>query len=148
MAAQASLALGLWLALAQRNWEAVKTFLDDGCISLDIPVGPAAAARGPENTVKRLKTGLEPLKDYAHHDGLIVSNGQDVMYEYSETWTWDTGETALLRFASVLRVDDGKITLWKDYWDMAAPTNSAPPSWMENLLSADMSWIYDATGQV
>lgn len=37
MAAQASLALGLWLALAQRNWEAVKTFLDDGCISLDIP---------------------------------------------------------------------------------------------------------------
>lgn len=148
MAAQASLALGLWLALAQRNWEAVKTFLDDGCISLDIPVGPAAGARGPENIVERPKMGLEPLKDYAHHDGLIVSNGQDVMYEHSETWTWDTGETALLRFASVLRVDDGKITLWKDYWDMAALTDSAPPSWMENLMSADMSWIYDATGQV
>ncbi|CPS13808.1 Limonene-1%2C2-epoxide hydrolase catalytic domain protein [Mycobacteroides abscessus] len=31
---------------------------------------------------------------------------------------------------------------------MAALTDSAPPSWMENLLSADMSWIYDATGQV
>lgn len=45
-----------------------------------------------------------------------------------------------------LRVDDGKITLWKDYWDMAALTDSAPPSWMENLMSADMSWIYDATG--
>ncbi|CPV85965.1 hypothetical protein E3G42_002459 [Mycobacteroides abscessus] len=92
--------------------------------------------------------GLEPLKDYAHHDGLIISNGQDVMYEHSETWTWDTGETALLHFASVLRVDDGKITLWKDYWDMGALTNSAPPSWMENLMSADMSWIYDATGQI
>ncbi|MCV7085116.1 hypothetical protein H7H52_05135, partial [Mycolicibacter hiberniae] len=54
----------------------------------------------------------------------------------------------LLRFALVLKVVDGKITLWKDYWDMGALTNFAPPSWMDNLMNADMSWIYDATGQV
>nr|WP_207543750.1 nuclear transport factor 2 family protein [Mycobacteroides franklinii] len=144
----ASVVTGLWLALSQRNWEAVKTFLDDDCIYLDMPVGPTAAARGPENIVKRLKVGLEPLQHYVHHDGLIISNDDDVMYEHSETWTWKTGETALLRFASVLKVIDGKITLWKDYWDMGALTNFAPPSWMDDLMNADMSWIYDATGQV
>lgn len=144
----ASVVTGLWLALSQRNWEAVKTFLDDDCIYLDMPVGPTAAARGPENIVKRLKVGLEPLQHYVHHDGLIISNDEDVMYEHSETWTWKTGETALLRFASVLKVVDGKVSLWKDYWDMGALTNFAPPSWMDDLMNADMSWIYDATGQV
>lgn len=144
----ASVVTGLWLALSQRNWEAVKRFLDDDCIYLDMPVGPTAAARGPENIVKRLKVGLEPLQHYVHHDGLIISNDEDVMYEHSETWTWKTGETALLSFASVLKVVDGKITLWKDYWDMGALTNFAPPSWMDDLMNADMSWIYDATGQV
>lgn len=148
MSAEAAVAVGLWLALSQRNWEAAKTFLGDECIYLDMPVGPAAAARGPEDIVKRLKIGLEPLQDYIHHGGLIVANGADVMYEHSETWTWDTGHSALLRFASVLRVVDGKITLWKDYWDMGALTNFAPRSWMEDLMKADMSWIYDASGQV
>nr|WP_162266226.1 nuclear transport factor 2 family protein [Mycobacteroides saopaulense] len=144
----ASVVTGMWLALSQRNWAAVTTFLADDCIYLDMPVGPTAAARGPGNIVKRLKIGLGPLADYVHHDGLIVANGEDVMYEHSETWTWSTGETALLRFASVLKVIDGKIALWKDYWDMGALTNFAPPSWMNDLMNADMSWIYDATGEV
>lgn len=87
----ASVVIGLWVALSERNWDAVTTFLDDDCIYLDMPVGPTAAACGPENIVKRLKIGLEPLKDYVHHDGLIVANGADVMYEHSETWIWTTG---------------------------------------------------------
>ena len=53
--------LGMWKALSARDWESLKTFLSDDCIYLDMPVGPAAAARGPEDIVKRLKIGLEPL---------------------------------------------------------------------------------------
>ena len=83
--------LGLWKALSSRDWEAVKTFLSDDCIYADMPVGPALAARGPEDIVKRLKVGLEPLASYVNHDGLLVSNGSDAMYEHSETWGWDTG---------------------------------------------------------
>ena len=67
--------LGLWKALSSRDWEAVKTFLSDDCIYADMPVGPALAARGPEDIVKRLKVGLEPLASYVNHDGLLVSNG-------------------------------------------------------------------------
>jgi hypothetical protein len=48
----------------------------------------------------------------------------------------------------VHRVENDKITLWKDYWDLSTLANSAPPTWQEDLANADMSWIYDATGVV
>jgi limonene-1,2-epoxide hydrolase len=140
--------LGLWKALSDRDWDTVKTFLSDDCIYLDMPVGPTAAARGPEDIVKRLKIGLEPLASYENHDGLLVSDGTAVMYEHSETWTWKTGETALLRFVTVHRVENDKITLWKDYWDMGALANYAPPTWLDDLAKADTSWVFDATGLI
>jgi limonene-1,2-epoxide hydrolase len=140
--------LELWKALSARDWDSLKSFLSDDCIYLDMPVGPTAAAKGPDDIVKRLKIGLEPLASYENHDGLLVSDGPHVMYEHSETWVWPTGETALLRFVTVHRVENGKVTIWKDYWDMGALANHAPPSWMEDFGNADMSWIYDATGVV
>src|ERR1700755_2227419 len=95
--------LGLWQALSKRDWDGVKTFLSEDCIYVDMPVGPTAAARGPEDIVKRLKIGLEPLAGYENHDGVLVSNGADVMYEHSETWNWVSGETAVLQYVSVDR---------------------------------------------
>ena len=140
--------LGLWQALSRRDWEAVKTFLSADCIYVDMPVGPSLAARGPDDIVKRLKVGLEPLAGYENHAGVLLSNGSDAMYEHSETWRWSTGETAVLQFVSVHRVEDGKVTLWKDYWDMGSMTAQAPPTWLEDLATADTSWIFDATGRV
>jgi limonene-1,2-epoxide hydrolase len=140
--------LGLWQALSKRDWESVQTFLSDDCIYVDMPVGPTLAARGPDDVVKRLKVGLEKLANYVNHDGLLVSNGVDVMYEHSETWTWKTGEVALLKFVSVHKVDGGKVTLWKDYWDMASMTAQAPSTWLEDLAGTDTSWIFDATGLI
>jgi limonene-1,2-epoxide hydrolase len=139
---------GLWQALSERDWDAVQTFLADDCIYVDMPLGPTAAARGPVDIVKRLKVGLEPLAGYVNHDGLLVTNGVDAMYEHSETWTWATGETAELRFVTVHRVVDGKVTLWKDYWDMGTLTSRAPADWLERLMTADMSWMFDATGLI
>ena len=98
--------------------------------------------------VKRLKIGIEPLAGYVNHDGLLVTNGVDAMYEHSETWTWKSGETAVLPFVTVHRVIDGKITLWKDYWDMGTLTAQAPAGWLETLMTADMSWVFDATGVI
>lgn len=143
-----SVVLGMWRALSDRDWEAMKPFLAQDCIYVDMPVGPAAAARGPEDIVKRLQVGLAPLAGYENHDGVLVSNGADVLYEHSETWTWASGETAVLQFVTVHKVADGKITLWKDYWDFGALLNHAPPDWMEQLQSSDMSWIFDATGLI
>ena len=147
-----SVVLGMWRALSDRDWEAVKTFLAEDCIYVDMPVGPTAAARGPEDIVKRLKVGLEPLAGYENHDGVLVSNGSDVLYEHSESWTWATGERAVLQFVTVHRVAGregvAKITAWKDYWDFGALLNHAPLDWMEQLATADLSWQFDATGLI
>ncbi len=53
--------LGMWKALSARDWESLKTFLSDDCIYLDMPFGPAAAARGPDDIVKRLKIGARAV---------------------------------------------------------------------------------------
>lgn len=140
--------VGLWQALSDRNWELLKTYVSDDCIYLDMPVGPTAAARGPEDIVKRLKIGLEPLASYENFPGLLVSDGADAMYEHHEEWHWQTGESAVLKFVTVHRVENGKVTLWKDYWDMGALTNHAPASWLSDFATADMSWVFDATGLV
>jgi limonene-1,2-epoxide hydrolase len=140
--------LGMWHALSDRDWEKLKTFIADDCIYVDMPVGLAAAARGPENIVKRLKVGLESLSGYENHDGVLVSNGVDAMYEHSETWNWATGESTVLQFVTVHQVRDDKITLWKDYWDFGGLLNHAPADWMEQLGAADTSWMFDATGLI
>ena len=117
--------LGLWKSLSARDWDAVKAHVSDDCIYADMPVGPALAARGPDDIVKRLKVGLEPLAGYENHDGVLVSNGADVLYEHSETWEWSTGERAVLRFVTVHRVENGKVTVWKDsvsYTHLTLPT--------------------------
>jgi limonene-1,2-epoxide hydrolase len=138
---------GMWQALSRRDWDAVKTFLSDDCLYVDMPV-PAVSARGPENIVTRLKIGLDQLAGYENHAGVLVSNGSDVMYEHSETWTFQTGEQGVLRFVTVHKVVDGKIAVWKDYWDMNSLIAFAPPQHFENLAGGDTSWIFDASALV
>ena len=140
--------LGLWAALSDRDWDRLQAHVADDCVYVDMPVGPTAAARGPVDVVKRLKVGLESLAGYVNHDGLLVADGDAVMYEHSETWTFASGEVVELPFVSVHRVRDGQVTLWKDYWDFGAVQNAAPPDWMERLYQADTSWMFDATGLV
>jgi limonene-1,2-epoxide hydrolase len=139
---------GLWKALSARDYESAKTYFAPDCIYFDVPVGSAAAARGPDDIIKRLRIAWDALSHYENHDGLLLSNGSDVMYEHSETWVWLTGETATLPFVTVHRVENDKVTLWKDYWDMGALANHAPPTWLDDLAKADTSWVFDATGLV
>ena len=88
--------LRLWRALAKRDWHAVNTVVSDDCIFLDVPFGPTLAARGPDDIVKRLKTGLENenLANRVNHDVLLLTNGLDVMYEHLVTYTSTNGAMA------------------------------------------------------
>ena len=148
---EAEAVLGLWQALSRRDWDGVKTFLSPDCLYVDMPV-PALAARGPDDIVKRLKVGLAALANYENHDGVLLSNGSDVMYEHSETWTFTTGEQGVLRFVTVHKVvlenGEAKITVWKDYWDMNSLVSFAPAHHFEGLATGDTSWVFDATGLV
>ncbi len=138
---------GFWDALYARDWDAIASFFGPDSIYYDVPVGPAAAAKGPESIVKRLRLGLEPLAGYEHGEEMtIIVDGEDVATEHLELWEWPTGEKAALPFTSVMKVRDGVITRWKDYWDYQTLIDNGPPTWQDDLNSGDLSWIFDATG--
>jgi ketosteroid isomerase-like protein len=143
--------LGLWRAISRRDLDAVKTFLAEDCLYVDMPI-PALSARGPEDIVKKLKMAVEPLADYENYDGLLLSNGSDVVYEHSETWTFTTGERGVLRFVTVHKVvrqnGEAKVALWKDYYDLNTLFGFAPPNHFGSLAGWDTSWIFDATDLV
>jgi len=139
---------GLWSAVYDRDWERVAQHLGDDAIYYDVPTGPTTAAKGPAGIVARLRLGLEELTGYTHRPGAVVAAGDTVMLEHAETWTWATGETVTLPFVTVHRVEDGKVVLWKDYWDYETLRRGAPADWEERLFAADVSsWLYDATGE-
>jgi len=48
------------------------------------------------------------------------------IYEHSVTWISKSGEVFALPFAMVHKARDGKVVLWKDYWDYGATVNNAP----------------------
>jgi limonene-1,2-epoxide hydrolase len=141
-------ARGLWAALDTRDWDRLAGFLTDETIYYDVPTGPSTAARGPEGIVARLRLGLDELSGYENAEDAVAATGDVVMIEHHETWTWPTGEVAELPFVTVHRVVDGKVVLWKDYWDYETLRRAAPPGWEERLLTADVSWLFDATGIV
>jgi limonene-1,2-epoxide hydrolase len=146
--AATAVAASFWDALYARDWDRVRSFFGPDSIYYDVPTGPAAAARGPGDIEKRLRLGLEDLAGYEHGQATVVADGGIVVTEHTETWHWPTGETVTLPFVSVQHVDGDTITLWKDYWDLGTLMNAAPPSWMDQLLGGDMSWMTDVTGQV
>lgn len=135
-----------WKALYARDWNAVGSFFGPTSVYWDVPVGPTAAAKGPADIVSRLQLGLAGLAGYEHFEGPVVAQGRLVVTEHREVWHWESGETVSLPFVSVMEVDDGTITLWKDYWDQGTLMSGAPAAWHERLATADLSWIYDASG--
>jgi limonene-1,2-epoxide hydrolase len=135
-----------WDALYARDWPAIRGYFTEDSIYYDVPVGPSAAGRGPASIEARLRLGLETLSAYEHRPGVVVAEGDTVVTEHEEVWHWEGGETVTLPFVSIQRVRDGKIVLWKDYWDQQTLMAAAPASWHERLDHADLSWVFDATG--
>ena len=76
----------------------------------------------------------------------VDATGDVVMTEHTETWHWRTGETVVLPFVSVQQIRGETIAVWKDYWDYNTLINGAPAWWVEEITTADLSWLFDATG--
>lgn len=135
-----------WQTLYDRDWTGIAGFFGPNSVYWDVPVGPGAAAKGPADIVSRLKLGLEGLAGYEHFEGPIIGQDGLVVTEHREVWHWETGETASLPFVSVMRVEGPLIALWKDYWDYNTLMQAAPATWQQRLETADLSWVYDASG--
>ncbi len=148
MRSPAETTAAFWDALYARGWDAIAGFFGPDSIYFDVPTGPGAAAKGPDDIVKRLKLGLEQLAGYDHGPATVVSEGPIVVTEHAEHWRWPTGEEVTLPFVSIQHVHDGVITLWKDYWDLGTLMAGGPANWQELLEAGDLSWMFDATGLV
>jgi ketosteroid isomerase-like protein len=136
----------MWDALYERDWGRLGKCFSDDAIYYDVPVGPGAAARGPDNIEARIRLGFDLLENIWHHSVTTVVTGDVVMTEHIEVWEFPTGEQVELPFVSVQHVRDGLITLWKDYWNQPTLMDGAPQWWHERLAESDLSWLFDATG--
>ena len=146
--AAAELVARFWEALYARDWALLRTFFDEKSIYYDVPTGTTAAARGPAGIEARLRLGLDRLAGYDHGRSAVVVSGGVVVTEHEEHWRWPTGESVTLPFVSIQHVKDGVITLWRDYWDLGTLMAGAPPNWQDTLVSGDLSWMVDVTGEV
>jgi len=130
-----------------RDWPRLATFFGDESVYYDVPVGPQNAAKGAESIVKRLRSGgIDGLAAFADEHLRTVAEGDTVITEHGEIWTWNSGETVTLPVVSVHVVQDGIIVLWKDYWNIPTLLASAPQAWSQEVATNDSSWRFDATG--
>jgi len=125
-----------WDALAARDWDGMKALLTNDAHYTDVGV-PGPGGIGPEGVIRRLKIGIEPLTSYAHLPGAnMIGEGDLVMTEHTERWTFPTGEAIDHPFVSVTQLRDGKICRWHDYSNIANITENAPAWWIERIMKA------------
>ncbi len=122
----------MWNALYRKDFDGVAACIAPDGHYEDVPA-PDAGATGPENVVKRLRIGLDPVVRFEHEIHRTLAEGDDVLIEHTETWHFETGEKVTNHFVTVHVVRDGKIALWRDYWDLGTLMAQAPQWWIERL---------------
>jgi limonene-1,2-epoxide hydrolase len=123
-----------WKALYDRDWDRIAGFFTSESTYTDMPTPPDDVAVGPEQILKRLRLGIEPIDGYDHHLILMAADGEHVVTEHTETWRWHTGEEVTLPFVSVHVIIDGKIVRWSDYWDLQTLLGGAPQWWLDHIM--------------
>jgi ketosteroid isomerase-like protein len=122
----------LWDCLYRKDWDGVSACIADDGLYQDVPA-PDRGAVGPANVVRRLRVGLDPVTRFDHELHRMVVDGDTAMLEHTETWHFETGEKIVNPFVTVHVVRDGRIALWRDYWDLGKLMAQAPQWWIERL---------------
>jgi limonene-1,2-epoxide hydrolase len=83
-------------------------------------VGPEAIAAGLEGFLARVASvDIEVHHAAASADGVVL-------VERTETFVFPGGESFKMPVAAVFETADGRITAWRDYFDMAQFTSKMP----------------------
>jgi limonene-1,2-epoxide hydrolase len=122
----------MWSALYAKDFDGVGRYIAEDGHYEDVPA-PDPGATGPQNVVRRLRVGLEPVERFEHEIHRMVAEGDDVVVEHTEIWHFATGEVVRNRFVTIHEVRNGKIRLWRDYWDMNTMMAQAPRWWIEHI---------------
>jgi len=123
-----------WDTLYARDWGGLAGFFTDDATYTDVCSPADDIAVGPDQILRRLRLGIEPISGYDHNLKLMVVDGDVVVTEHSETWRWRDGEEVTLPFLTVQELREGRITRWYDYWDLGTLMNAAPAWWIEHVM--------------
>lgn len=122
--------------LERIDFEAVAAHCSESCRYEDVPIGDPATAIGRAAIIAKLAGGLGDLEALVTTVHEIVEHGDTVLVERTEVWHHPTGERASLPVMAVFKFRDGKIELWRDYWNMPTLIEQQPPGWLERVAAA------------
>ncbi len=105
-------------AASTRDPALLRSFLADDVVYHNIPMDPAEGLDAAMAVIDMFLGMCETLEFEIHH---LASDGSTVLTERTDTFTIK-GKTAPLPVMGAFHVSDGKITAWRDYFDMAQVT--------------------------
>jgi limonene-1,2-epoxide hydrolase len=105
-------------AAATRDPEILRGYFADDIVYHNIPMDPAEGIEATMGVINMFVGMCEAMEFEIHH---LASDGSTVLTERTDTFTMN-GKTAPLPVMGAFHVSDGKITAWRDYFDMAQVT--------------------------
>ena len=102
-------------AASTRDSDALREFFSDDVVYHNIPMQPAEGIEATMAVIDMFFGMCDALAFEVHH---LASDGATVLTERTDTFTIK-GTTAPLPVMGAFHVVDGKITAWRDYFDMA-----------------------------
>lgn len=105
-------------AASTRDPKVLRGFFADDVVYHNIPMEPAEGIEATMAVIDMFVNMCEGLDFEIHH---LASDGETVLTERTDKFTIK-GKTAPLPVMGAFHVADGKITAWRDYFDMAQVT--------------------------
>ncbi|MGP0030196.1 MAG: limonene-1,2-epoxide hydrolase family protein [Acidimicrobiales bacterium] len=105
-------------AVSQRDADVLRPYFSDDVVYHNIPMDPAEGIEATMAVIDMFLGICEALAFEIHH---LSSDGDTVLTERTDTFTMG-GKTAPLPVMGAFHVRDGKITAWRDYFDMGQVT--------------------------
>ena len=105
-------------AASTRDPKVLRAFFSDDVVYHNIPMEPAEGIEATMAVITMFVGMCEALEFEVHH---LASDGSTVLTERTDTFIIK-GKSAPLPVMGAFHVADGKITAWRDYFDMAQVT--------------------------
>lgn len=132
----------MWLALSNMDWDGMKACMHPDIHYRDVP-SDDPGAHGPDNCIKRLQIAFGHLQRQVQETHHLVAEGDVVFLDHTETWTFNTGETASHTFATMHEMKDGLVYRWSDYWDLNRFVGQFPAWFLEEMAKASAADFSD-----
>lgn len=101
-------------AVTKRDADLLRPFFSEDVVYHNIPMEPAEGIEATMAMISMFVGMCEALEFEIHH---LASDGEAVLTERTDKFTMQ-GKTSPLPVMGVFHVHDGKITAWRDYFDM------------------------------